>query len=84
MEQQIYVKQASEAGDLEPVFHGLDVLSSTPWTINRKVFDVVLEAWNSGEAIADIPASEEKLQAEPIEKLQTMPTRRHERPMWSA
>jgi DNA-directed RNA polymerase len=60
MEQQTYLSKASEAGHLEPVFHGLDVLSSTPWAINRKIFDVILKAWNSGEAIADIPASEEK------------------------
>ncbi|OCF41176.1 DNA-directed RNA polymerase, mitochondrial [Kwoniella heveanensis CBS 569] len=59
-EQQSYLKTASEQGHLEPVFHGLDVLSSTAWSINRKVFDVILNVWNSGEAIADIPASEEK------------------------
>ncbi|EIW68704.1 hypothetical protein TREMEDRAFT_69156 [Tremella mesenterica DSM 1558] len=61
-EQQIYLRKAFEAGHLEPVFHGLDVLSGTPWTINRKVFDVVLSAWNSGDAIADLPASQEKAQ----------------------
>ncbi|WWC87227.1 uncharacterized protein L201_002115 [Kwoniella dendrophila CBS 6074] len=59
-EQQSYLRQASREGHLEPVFHGLDVLSSTPWAINRKVFDIVLSAWNNGDAIADIPASEEK------------------------
>ncbi|WRT65024.1 uncharacterized protein IL334_001965 [Kwoniella shivajii] len=59
-EQQSYLRQASNEGHLEPVFHGLDVLSSTAWAINRKVFDVVLHAWNNGDAIADIPASEEK------------------------
>jgi DNA-directed RNA polymerase len=57
-EQKSYLKEASDQGHLEPVFHGLDVLSSTPWSINRKVFDIVLEAWNSGNAIADIPAAE--------------------------
>jgi DNA-directed RNA polymerase len=61
-EQQSYLKSASEQGHLEPVFEGLDVLSSTPWKINRKVFDVVLTSWNSGEAIADIPASEDKME----------------------
>ncbi|WVN88677.1 uncharacterized protein L203_103890 [Cryptococcus depauperatus CBS 7841] len=59
LEQQKWLKAAAEAGHLEPVFHGLDVLSSTPWQINRKVFDVVLEAWNQGHAIADIPPSKE-------------------------
>ncbi|KAL7424567.1 DNA-directed RNA polymerase [Cryptotrichosporon argae] len=57
-EQRQWLRAASDRGDLEPVFHGLDVLSSTPWAINRRVFDIVLQAWNSGDAIADIPASE--------------------------
>ena len=48
-EQKIYLRQASINGNLELVFAGLDVLGSTPWKINRKIFDVVLEVWNSGE-----------------------------------
>lgn len=60
IEQVNYIKEAAHKRHLEPVFHGLDVLSSTPWAINRNVFDVILEAWNSGEAIADIPATLEK------------------------
>lgn len=60
IEQRNHVRQASEKGYLEPVFHGLDVLSSTPWRINRKVFDTVLAAWNSGDSVADIPASPDK------------------------
>lgn len=59
-EQKNYLEAASVGGHLEPVFHGLDVLSHTPWRINRSVFDVVLTAWNNGEAIADIPASSDK------------------------
>lgn len=60
VEQMNYLKAASQNDHLTPVFHGLDVLSSTPWRINRGVFDVVLEAWNSGEAIGDIPATPDK------------------------
>jgi DNA-directed RNA polymerase, mitochondrial len=59
-EQQSYLKEASDRGQLEYVFAGLDVLSATPWAINRSVFDVVLKIWNDGDAIADIPASEAK------------------------
>lgn len=70
-EQRSYLQAASDEGHLEPVFHGLDVLSSTPWTINRRVFDVILQAWNSGEAIADIPASEEKSNYELPQKSET-------------
>jgi DNA-directed RNA polymerase len=59
VEQMNYLREASRAKHLDSIFHGLDVLSSTPWRINRKVFDVVLDAWNQGEAIADIPGSPE-------------------------
>lgn len=54
-EQQSYLKYASERGNLELVYAGLDVLGSTPWQVNRKVFDVVLEAWNSGERVCKVP-----------------------------
>ena len=54
-EQELYLRHASEAGRLELVFAGLDVLSSTPWRINRRVFNVVLDVWNSGERFGKIP-----------------------------
>ncbi|TGZ84706.1 DNA/RNA polymerase [Ascodesmis nigricans] len=54
-EQELYVQAASERGDLEQVFEGLDVLGQTAWKINRRVFDVVLDVWNKGEEFADIP-----------------------------
>jgi len=54
-EQQSYLKHASEQGNLELVYAGLDVLGSTPWQINRKVFDVVLKVWNSGDRMCKIP-----------------------------
>ncbi|KAL7270076.1 DNA-directed RNA polymerase [Rhizina undulata] len=64
-EQEIYVRTASERGDLEQVFAGLDVLGRTAWRINRPVFDVVLEVWNKGEAFADIPAMGKDLELPP-------------------
>lgn len=54
-EQQSYLRHASEQGNLELVYAGLDVLGSTPWQVNRKVFDVVLNVWNSGERMCKIP-----------------------------
>lgn len=54
-EQEVYLRHASDAGRLELVFAGLDVLGSTPWRINRRVFDVVLQVWNSGERFCKIP-----------------------------
>ncbi|KAL6719165.1 DNA-directed RNA polymerase [Lecanora helva] len=50
-----YAMVATRNGDMTQVFAGLDVLAKTPWNINRYIFDVMLEAWNSGQAIAKIP-----------------------------
>ncbi|KAF8537956.1 hypothetical protein BDD12DRAFT_743411 [Trichophaea hybrida] len=54
-EQDIYVQTASNRGDLDQLFQGLDVLGQTAWKINKRVFDVVLQVWNNGEEFADIP-----------------------------
>ncbi|KAI0888974.1 DNA/RNA polymerase [Annulohypoxylon maeteangense] len=54
-DQKIYTEAAMQRGDMEQVSKGLDVLGKTGWRINKPVFDVMLEAWNSGEKIANIP-----------------------------
>ncbi|KAI8646898.1 hypothetical protein BD408DRAFT_439699 [Parasitella parasitica] len=54
-EQLVYLSKASENDHLAKVFSGLDVLGSTCWRINKNVFNVILEVWNKGEALADIP-----------------------------
>lgn len=55
-DQKAYTEAAIDRGDMDQVLKGLDVLGRTAWRINRPVFDVLLEAWNAGEAIADIPS----------------------------
>ncbi|KAK0201027.1 DNA/RNA polymerase [Desarmillaria ectypa] len=55
VEQQSYMKHASEQGNVELVYAGLDVLGSTPWQINKKIFDVVLEVWNAGYGLGKLP-----------------------------
>ena len=50
-----YAKLASKKGDMKQVYGALDILGQTPWTINEAVYQVMLDVWNSGEAIADIP-----------------------------
>ncbi|EDK43314.1 hypothetical protein LELG_01492 [Lodderomyces elongisporus NRRL YB-4239] len=50
-----YVKAAAKRGNLTEVFDGLNVLGSTPWTMNRKIFDVVSHYWNTGEEYLTIP-----------------------------
>ncbi|KAI1386405.1 DNA/RNA polymerase [Hypoxylon trugodes] len=54
-DQRVYTEAAVQKGDMEQVSKGLDVLGRTGWRINKPVFDVMLEAWNSGDEIANIP-----------------------------
>ncbi|KAI1435005.1 DNA-dependent RNA polymerase [Xylaria sp. CBS 124048] len=54
-DQKIYAEAAFQRGDLDQVSKGLDVLGRTAWQINKPVFNVMLEAWNTGEKIANIP-----------------------------
>lgn len=60
-DQRHYAEAAAARGDLDQVFKGLDVLGKTSWQINKGVFDTMLEAWNSGEAIANMPAAQPQL-----------------------
>ncbi|KAJ3514954.1 hypothetical protein NLJ89_g2072 [Agrocybe chaxingu] len=55
LEQEVYLKEATNAGTVELVYAGLDILGSTPWRINKPIFDIVLEVWNSGERMGKIP-----------------------------
>ena len=65
VEQKAYLKEASDSNALSAVYRGLDILGETCWTINRRVFDVVVTVWNSGEAIAEIPPQASKLDYPP-------------------
>ncbi|UZJ54205.1 hypothetical protein CBS101457_003525 [Exobasidium rhododendri] len=58
MEQGSYLRAASEDGSLEYILAGLDVLGSTAWTVNKDVFRVVSDVWNSGKGIAEVPPLE--------------------------
>ena len=76
-----YVEVAARNGDLDQLFEGLNVLGKTGWTINRPVFEVMLEAWNSGEAIAKMPSHNPTVEfpPEPAESATNA-----ERAQWSA
>lgn len=54
-DQKVYTEAAIKRGDLGQVAKGLDVLGRTAWRINQPVFKVMLEAWNSGEKVANFP-----------------------------
>ncbi|PSR82367.1 DNA-dependent RNA polymerase [Coniella lustricola] len=64
-DQKDYAKAALERGDFNQVLRGLDVLGKTAWRINRPVFDVFLEAWNSGQPLAKIPPLNPDLKVPP-------------------
>lgn len=64
-EQRMYLKEACDRNQMDMVFKGLDILGETCWTINRNVFDTVLEVWNSGEPLADIPPQASQLSYPP-------------------
>lgn len=53
--QKQYAEAAADRGDLDQLFAAIDVLSQTGWRINKNVFDVMVEAWNSGKAVANLP-----------------------------
>lgn len=64
-DQRHYAEAAIDQGDMKTMFDGLNALGRTPWRINQPVFDIMLEAWNSGEAIANIPAENPNLSIPP-------------------
>ena len=55
-EQRYYAEAAIARGDMAPVLRGLDILGKTAWRINRPIFDVMLEVWNSGQGFTNIPS----------------------------
>lgn len=54
-ETEAYVRAAAKRGNLKEVFDGLNVLGTTAWTINKKVFDIISHYWNKGEEFLSIP-----------------------------
>ncbi|KAI1658041.1 DNA/RNA polymerase [Daldinia decipiens] len=77
-DQKVYAEAAIERGDMEQVSKGLDVLGRTGWRINRPVFDVMLEAWNSGEPIANIPPLDPQIPVPPEPEASDDPLQRRE------
>ncbi|KAI6711616.1 hypothetical protein JHW43_005894 [Diplocarpon mali] len=64
-DQRYYAEAAISQGDMALTFKGLNVLGKQPWKINQPVFNVMLEAWNSGEAVANIPPESPNLTIPP-------------------
>jgi len=55
-----YARAAVQRGDLEQVFSALNALGKTPWRINADILRVQIEAWNSGEPIANLAPRDPK------------------------
>lgn len=53
-QQKQYAVAAATNGDLDRIMAGLDALGQVPWKINKYVFQVMLQAWNTGEEIAGL------------------------------
>lgn len=49
-----YVEMATKRGDMKQTYAGLDVIGKVPWRINRPLFNVLAQAWNSGEPIGGL------------------------------
>ncbi|CCC69362.1 hypothetical protein NCAS_0C03720 [Naumovozyma castellii] len=54
-EQLAYLKAVSDADVIPDVYTGLNALGETAWTINKKVFDVISQVWNTGDEFLEIP-----------------------------
>lgn len=61
-----YAHAAIEKGDLDQVFAALNVLGKTPWRVNDDVLRVQIDAWNTGEAIANFAPLNPKM--DPVER----------------
>jgi DNA-directed RNA polymerase len=59
-EQTAYLKASSDK--LDKVYEGLNVLGSTAWTVNERVFSVMSKVWNAGEEFLDIPKLEDTIE----------------------
>lgn len=64
-DQRNYADAAIDQGNMDTVFKGLNILGEQSWRINQPVFDVMLEAWNSGNAIANLAPHTPKLEYPP-------------------
>ncbi|KAH0398747.1 DNA/RNA polymerase, partial [Aureobasidium melanogenum] len=60
-----YAYAAIQRGDLDKVFEALNVLGKVPWKVNENVLRVQIEAWNTGEPIANFAPLNPKLDLPP-------------------
>lgn len=56
-----YFMAAHNKGDMEQIYGGLTALGKTPWKIHHGVFKAQVEAWNTGEPIANFAPKDPSL-----------------------
>ncbi|KAF7903357.1 uncharacterized protein EAF01_006406 [Botrytis porri] len=76
VDQRNYADAAIDRGNLSTVFKGLNILGEQSWRINQPVFDIMLEAWNSGDAIANLAPDKPKLDYPPEPETSSDPLER--------
>ncbi|KAB8760591.1 hypothetical protein FH972_026583 [Carpinus fangiana] len=64
-----YLSIAEQRGDLDGVFKALDVIGKVPWRINGPLFEVLTNAWNTGEPLAGLAPED------PVEVIPPEPSR---------
>lgn len=57
----LYLKEADRSGSLQPAFECLNILSSTPWTINLAVLSIINQVANIKEGFLKIPPKIDQL-----------------------
>ena len=66
-----YFLAAHKRGDMGQIYAGLNALGEVPWKVHHGIFKVQLEAWNSGEEIANFAPLHPKLDFPPEPKSST-------------
>lgn len=57
--------EALDAAEMPAVYAGLNAIQATPWRINRRVYEVMQEAWDKGLPLPCIPPRENEPIPEP-------------------
>lgn len=55
MQESIIQENSVKFSDLHKIFNVLDLISETPWRINKRILDVVEMMWEEGGGVGEIP-----------------------------
>ncbi|EEB07890.1 RNA polymerase [Schizosaccharomyces japonicus yFS275] len=77
-EQLLYLKAASDSGQLKDLLEGLTALGNVGWKVNRKVYDMLVKIWNTGESFLSIPSANTTLDIQEMPEKSIDPSARAE------